>query len=168
MAEPFREDTTVYPTMLELAGCLCVELAASGLPEPCTCSVLPGGDVAFDHCTECSDDKCGQAWVRLTNAFPSQQLPEPDVTGTCASRLAYTLEVGVVRCAPMPDSAGNPPSVDEQLAAVRLQMADMAAMRRAIACCLAGNQDRDYILEPYLPYPTLGGCVGGAWTVTTW
>jgi hypothetical protein len=167
MAE-FREDTTVYPVMIELNACLCAEITSSGLPEPCVCELLPGGDVAFDYCTECDDGRCGQAWVRLVAAYPSQVLGEPDTTGNCATRLSYTLEVGIIRCAPLPGNDGSPPSVDAQLSATRLQLADMQAMRRAIACCMGADVDRDYILEPYTPYPVLGGCVGGFWTVTTW
>lgn len=164
----FREDTSIYPTMLKLTGCLCAEIADSGLPEPCFCGVLEGGDVAFDYCTECDNGLCGQAWVRLDTAYPSTSFPDQAIDANCVTRIAYTLEVGITRCAPLPDDSGNPPTVDEHLAAVRLQTADMQAMRRAIACCMGAEEDRDYVLGLYSPYPNGGGCTGGYWQVTTW
>jgi hypothetical protein len=164
-----KEDTTVYPTMVTLAGCLCTELAAAGGPTPCFCGLVPGGEVAID--CGCDDPQCngnGMAWVRLAQVFPSSQFPFPDSTAaTCATTLAYVLEVGVSRCVPVGDDAGNPPSLDEQLATVRLQTSDMQAMRRAIQCCVA-TKDTSYVLGNYQPMNSSGGCGGGVWTVTIW
>ena len=161
----FREDDIAYPRMVELAACLCTELTASGLPDVCFCGVLPGAMVALDTCGGCgATGKCGQAWVRLVSVFPSNNFPNPDSAPTCASLLAFELEIGVMRCAPAMDSRGNPPTVAQQLDAVRLQTADMLAMRRAVACCMGGT-DNAYFLGTYSPYGPQGGCVGGSWTV---
>lgn len=167
-----REDTTVYPVMIELAACLCAEIAASELPTPCFCGVLPGSTVSLDYCggDSCEGECGGQAWVRPVDIYPSAVFPNPDVTPTnCNSPLAFRLEVGIGRCVPMghnnPVGGYTPPTVDEQLAAARLQMADMAAMRRAIQCCMAGNENLDYVLESYTPLIPQGGCGGGSFTV---
>jgi hypothetical protein len=60
------------------------------------------------------------------------------------------------------------PSVDDQLSATRTQMAEMAAMRRAIRCCMAADEDGkeiSYALGVYTPAGPEGGCVGGGWSV---
>jgi len=160
-------DTVIWPVMVSLAECLCTQITSSGLPEPCFCGVLPGNDVAYDYCDGCEDGTCGQAWVRMAEAFPARVFPVPDSDrGNCATALAVELVVGIVRCAPMPDEHGDPPTMEAQFDTAQLVVADMMAMRRAIMCCTQAYRGRDYLLGPYLPIGPEGGCVGGAWTVT--
>jgi hypothetical protein len=152
--------------MVALAECLCQQITADGLPDVCFCGVLPGADVAFDYCAPCDEvGHCGQAWVRLVEMFPSKVFPVPDAEGNCSSLLAFQLAVGIVRCAPVPDDDGTPPSMEDQFDTTGLVMADAMAIRRAILCCATANRNRDYLLGPYLPVGPEGGCVGGAWTV---
>jgi hypothetical protein len=54
--------------------------------------------------------------------------------------------------------------VAQSLEANRLQLADMAALRRAIECCF-GDGDTDYPLGVYQPIPVSGGVGGGFWQV---
>lgn len=168
MAE-FREDTIVYPTIINLSACLCAEFEKSGLPEPCSCGPMVG-ELVIDYCTGCADGKCGgQAWVRLVSVFPSVNFPQPDQDlNNCASPLAYQLEVGVVRCKPTGTTSGvrgfTPPTLDQNVAALRLQTADIAAMRRAIQCCF-DDSDLDYIIGQYNPVTPEGDCLGGAFTL---
>lgn len=169
MAEPipFREDYWVYPRLVDLATCVCEELNASGLPQTCFCGVIPGGLAAFDYCT--CQGACGQAWTRLVTAYPSVNFPNQSLSATCDQPLAFVIEVGIVRCAPVSNKDGVPPSVSAQLEATRLQMADMAAMVRAIKCCMGhdeDDEDLDYALGVYTPTPPGGGCLGGTWSVT--
>jgi hypothetical protein len=160
MAE-FREDAGIYPLLIELAGCLEAELEESGLHPVSYLALMPGFEVAFDAG---NDEDCGQGWVKLLNAYPAgDSFPEPDSVGTCISLLGFEVEVGIVRCLPVADDSGNPPSVEDNLLATRNQLADMAAMHRAIRCCL-GTGDRNYVLGTYNPYGPLGGIVGGTWT----
>jgi hypothetical protein len=106
MAE-FREDTIVYPKMIELAACLSTELAAAGLPDLCFIGVLPGQQVALDSCGGCGESgKCGQAWVRLITAYPSTTFPGPAESPKISTLLAYSLEVAVMRCAQRTRPAG--------------------------------------------------------------
>lgn len=160
----FREDFLIYPTMVRLSGCLCAEITASELPEPCFCGIIPGTEQALD-CGSC-DDGCGAAWVRLSNGFITSDFPQPDISlANCNKGVAFALEVGITRCfSPFGDAEGNMPGVDEYLRQTRLQLADMAAIRRAISCCFA-TVDTDYILGSYSPIPFDGGCGGGAWEV---
>lgn len=152
---------SIWPTLTELAACLCTQLHDSGLPDVCFCGVLPGSEVAWDYASGC--DNCGMAWVRLLGMQPSTAFPQADINpSNCSKPLAYTVEMGVLRCAPMPKEDGTPPTLEEMLDATELQIADAAAMRRAVACCLGV---RGWILGPYQPVGPQGGAVGGLWTV---
>lgn len=157
---------TFLNTMRALADCVCEELLAEDA-EPCFCGVLGGSDVPLDYCSPCGD-RCGQAWVRLVNIFPSSTFPVADEGAAlnaagCPPALAFTLEVGVVRCAPQPDSMGNAPTAEAHAAAVEAQMRDAAAVARAIECCI--GIDHEYSLGSYEPV-SAGDCLGGTWTVT--
>lgn len=167
----FREDTIIYPTMIEMSACLCLEIEQSGLPAVCSCGPLIGS-LVLDYCGTCTDGKCGgQAWVRLVDAFPSEEFPAPSqILTNCNSPLAYQIEVGIVRCKPVGTSSGVrgyvPPTLEQNVEALRLQLADFAAIRRAIQCCFAKNDDIDYIMGSYSPVSPDGDCLGGA--VTLW
>ena len=168
----FREDTTIYPIMVQMSACLCTEIDDSGLPTPCSCGLMVG-ELVLDYCSSCKDGKCGgQAWVRLIDAYPSVNFPLPALdNNNCTYPLAFNLEVGIVRCKPLGTANGvrgyNPPSIEQQVKAIRLQTADIAAMRRAINCCLAGS-GREYVIQNYSPVPQDADCLGGAFQVTVW
>jgi len=142
-------------------------LEAAGFTDLCFCGVIPGAQAVIDFCgseTACSQDSCGgMGWVRLVGIFPSERGEER--SSSCASPLSFVLEVGSTTCAPLPDSDGTPPGIPEQLEATRKQLAMMAAARRAIACCTDYGEN-DFYLGEYEPLPILGGCLGGAWTLT--
>lgn len=173
----YVEDKTAWPTMVKLAGCLCTTIAQRGLPELCICSPVPGPLAVMDRCGSCgkSTDKCGgQGWVRLTNEYPSSTFPGADQTeNNCGSPLAYVLEVGVARCQPVGDANGingyTAPTLEELVEAARVQMADKAAIRAAIQCCMDDEDfDFTYTLGTYQPMQVSGDCGGGFWTVTVW
>jgi hypothetical protein len=146
--------------MQTLRDCLCAEITLSGR-DVCACSILPGPQTVADY----SGD--GQAWVRLVTAYPSTTFPAPDNVGTCASPVAWVLEVGIARCAPVPDAAGSPPSIEDLEAVTEAQIADMDLIRRAIHCCLndAVNDAYEYVLGQYAPVGS-GDVLGGQWLVT--
>lgn len=153
----------VGQVMLDLQACLCDALLTHGGGPVCQCSVVAGSEVAYDFCSGCGSDTCGQAWVRLDNAFPSSSLPDPDSEARCTAPVAYSLEVGVLRCAPLPDDQGSPPDAGQHLDAALLVAQDMQAMLRAMQCCL--DRSVQHVLGQYTPIGPAGGCVGGAWTV---
>lgn len=150
-------DAPVFSTLIELQQCLCEEIESRNLPAVCFCGVVPGAETILDF------SQGGQAWVRLQTAFPSRTFPEQDQTlRSCQAGLAYTVEIGIVRCAPMMSDDGEPPTLEEQFEATRLQLADMEAMRAALQCCL---RKKDSLLGAYIPIGPEGGALGGAWTV---
>lgn len=157
---PVRDDTTAWPGVQALIECLCTEMVNSGLGPLCLCSPLPGSQIALDYGAE------GMAWVRVAGAWPSANFPNPDPggRGACTSPLAIQLEVGAARCAPSLGDDGELPTLSEQFEVTRLQLADMAAMRRAILCCDLANNGR-VALGAYTPAGPQGGVVWGTWTV---
>lgn len=158
--------------MIALSACLCNEIIDSGLPDVCSCGPMIG-DLVLDYCGNCGEGDCGgQAWVRMVDAYPSIEFPNPDSTpSNCNSPLAYTLEVGIVRCKPVGTNSSvrgySPPTLDQNVGALRLQLADMAAMRRAVQCCF-GSDDTTYILGSYVATTPDGDCLGGAFQVQVW
>lgn len=154
-----REDTLVWPALQALVSCLCQEVTASGLPALCFCGLLPGEQPAGDYVSEAG----GMAWVRVVSAYPSTTFPAQDSTAVCGSSLAFEIEMGVAYCTPVMSDLGDPPDVASQYEAVMVQMAAMAAMRRALICCL--STQRDAVLGAYSPIGPEGGIVGGTWQV---
>lgn len=166
MSTPLVEDVLVYPVLARLTECLCTELEKSGLAAACRCLLVPGSGPTLDFCGAGCDGGCpGEAWVRLLRAFPSANFPSQDSLASCVTLLAFELEVGVGRCLPVGDGQGNPPEDQETFQAARLQLADMAAMRRAILCCFAGSEI-DHVLGGYEPNLAMGGCLVSTWSVT--
>jgi len=158
--EDVREDTAAWPAVMALIECLCTEMVASGLGPLCLCSPLPGSQVALDYGAE------GMAWVRVVGAWPSSTFPNQDGArgGSCTAALAVQLEVGAARCAPALGEDGELPTLSQQFEVTRLQLADMAAMRRAVQCCAAGIGYR-LQLGSYTPGGPQGGVVWGSWSV---
>lgn len=158
----FRLDRAIWPVVEAMSVCLCSTLAESGLDDLCFCGVFPGQQ-AYD---QMGDGQAGQAWVRVVRIYPSNTFPQIEQAPrrSCSADLVVELELSVMRCAPMPTDAGRiPPTMSQQWDATRLQMADMAAMQRAVQCCYA---DSDLVLlGNYTPSGPAGGVVGGAWQV---
>lgn len=165
MPAEVREDTLIYPLLTNLTECLCSQLIASGLEATCRCVLVPGVGPALDFCDAGCDGGCpGEAWVRLVRAFPATNFPAQDAAATCFTLLAFEVEVGVARCLPTGDSRGNPPDAQEMFNTARLQLADMAAMQRAIQCCF-GGVERDYVLGAFEPTLASGGCLVSTWSL---
>lgn len=155
-------DNNVTRLLTDLAGCLCSELAES---KPlCFCGVLPGSRVAYDYVGMC-EEKDGMAWTRLGTSYPSTGVGRIDTNlRNCGSGLGFDIEMGVLRSAPTMKEGGEPPDEGDQLSSVDLQISDMLAMYRAVACCL-GPKNYDFILSQYRPFGPEGFAVGGTLTV---
>jgi hypothetical protein len=147
----------IWEVVEQLTTCLCAQLLTDGLPPVCVCGTLPGVEVALLYAGDC-DDACGQAWVRLAGAYPSVTIGQPSTRpGNCGSGIGIDLELGVARCVDVGD-ADEPPPPQALVDAARLQMDDMLAMWRAVACCRAS---KDWIVGAYTPFGPEGGLVGG-------
>lgn len=162
------EDDLIYPAIIRLVACLEASIKRRNLPEPCSIAPMIG-DLVLDYCSSCNDKGCGQAWVRLVDSFPSVSFPDLDTAAmNCSGPWAYTLEIGIVRCKPTGKSSGVrgyvPPSLQQNIDALRIQTADMRAMRDAIACCF-GSGDVPYVVRQYVPGTPDGDCLGGVFNV---
>jgi len=147
-----------------LAECLCAQVAADGLPDLCFCGLVPGEAPAVEYVDNCGDGNCGMAWVRWAAVAPVTGVGVPNITkNNCNSSLGFDAEIGIMRCAPVGDENGNPPPVEDMLSTTDLQVADMMAMYRAMACCSALDE---FIIETYTPIGPQGGAVGGFWTLS--
>ena len=152
--------TWIGQRLIDLSACLADELTQP----TCWHGVWPGEEVPMDFCAgECDDDRCGMAYVRMSQMFPSTEFPVADAAAQCTSPLAYEIMVGVTRCAPVAQVDGSLPDPEEFAASALLQAEDQAAMVRAIRCCM--SSDMLHVVGLWLPIGPLGGCVGGQMTV---
>jgi hypothetical protein len=157
------DDTLIWPFLTDLAAELQVEIQDSGLKDPCWIGVLPGALVAHDYCSPCGPTKCGMAWVRLAalNEWVDQSGLD---TSRCTALFTATYEMGIIRCHQTSDDRGNPMSMAYQAESTRVQLAEMAAMKRVILCSdLMRNMEA--AIGGYQPIGPEGACVGGAWSV---
>lgn len=158
-------DTILIPLLDDLRACLCARLHADDRDAGCFCGMYPGASAVADFCTCKGGDGCGMAWVRLDRVFPSAvSFPSPDSKPSCTTLLAAVIEVGVRRCAPVPDGRGKMDPV-ALVNATLTQVRDASAMVEAIRCCDSITK-RPHVLGNYLPEPGGGDCLGGTWPVT--
>lgn len=156
---PLIQDTFLWPSLLSLTGALAQEITASNLPELCFLSPLPGSQVAADYCVD------GMGWARVVNVTEESD-EAAGSTRKCGLPRVATIEVGILRCAPVGSDSGEPPTADQWLATAELTTADQAAVHRAITCHDHGWGD--FALANWTPAGPAGGCVGGAWSVQVW
>lgn len=164
-------DPVIKPLANELLDCLAAEVAKVTDPPELVC-LRPGSVVNFLLST--LDDECcrGLAWVRLDTFYPSSRVfPEQDATplkeGIPARAWTITLEMGVARCAPVPDADNMTPCSEWHALSEKI-MDDAAAMRRAVCCFIDAEARRrgKVLVGTYAPVDVQGGCVGGILPVT--
>ncbi|MGW1352838.1 hypothetical protein ACWCQE_26750 [Streptomyces sp. NPDC002409] len=164
-------------------GCVCAALeeTAAAVEDqpgcPCRACVVPGPP-AWDGCNDpCSADGAGgQLTVHVAGTHPTAAFPSRDrvVVGgrNCVPPAATAVElvITLLRCAPMMDERGCPPSCDDLADAARTVHVDAATIYNALLCCLptTGTRRRgpvftlgeQRVLEP------AGGCMGVEQRVT--
>ena len=158
-------------TLREMLVVLLQELSA-GLDEAgmlesmCAVSVFPGTAVPVDYV---GGDTCGSmAWVRHVSSNPTVRFPNADISvDNCAYSLAHTVEVGIIRPSPIPESDGStielPDDIEHFNSAMELAD-DMVLMKGAIQ---RASKSIDFlILGSYVPVGPEGGAVGGTWSLT--
>lgn len=131
----------------------------------CAVAAMPGSEIPYDY----GQESCGGLlWVRLAGANPTVSFPSADVTASsCAQTLAYSLEVGIMRPAPLAEVNGDEfilPTDQENGNATEQQMLDMESMLVAIANLREDVED--LLPGTYTPLGPEGGVVGGRWTLT--
>lgn len=140
-------------------------LQASPGGAPGRACVVPGA-IAWDDC-ECWGGQLAVAVVRWwrTASFPVELGGEPGGQTPCdAAFLAADLLVQVIRCAPLPQEDGSPPTCEELEASAAQAAADAYHVRVAVRCRLAELEDAGEIVAWVTgAQPAVGpegGCVG--------
>jgi hypothetical protein len=161
-------------------GCVCAALDAraeevEGQPGcPCHACVVPGV-VAWDGCgaEDCGDGgEPGQLTVSVARLYPAgQEFPREDTTVQgvrgcmAAPYTAVELVVTLLRCAPVIDEGGCPPSCEEQTEAARVLHVDASTVLSALWCCLPTlgpnpRRPRRFVMGVQRVLGPQGGCVG--------
>lgn len=102
------------------------------------------------------------AWARLVGITPVQQL----TNNVCVVEYNAVIELGILRCAPTIDEAGNLPSGEEHLAAFMQQMHDMNTMWKVIVDTPIPQAYSAFVIGDYTPIGPDGLCLGGVWQAT--
>lgn len=160
-----HDDNPVFARLTTLATCLCGQIQdpENGVPDVCFCGIVPGESAAATYAGDC-DTRCGMAWVRMANLYPSTVIGQINsAPRNCATPLGVDVEVGILRCFDMADEYG--PNPEQLLSATQLQVADAQVIYRAILCCDTISP-RDVTIGPYIPLGPQGGLVGGAVTLS--
>lgn len=151
---------TVEQAVLDLHECFCTTLAefvADGkVQDTCICAVYWGETVPADYCGGNCGDKCGMAWVRLAGLQPAPQDRQPGSINTCLLPKIAMIELGLARCALMPDSRGNLPDSDDHLGKALEMFTDLDIIMRAVHCCF-GERGVEFVSQAPLDG---GDCVG--------
>lgn len=166
-------------------SCVCTALDATAaevegaLGCPCRACVVPGPP-AWDSCA----DPCGpgegvggQLSVHVARIYPSAQSEFPaeyrTVLGARGCQLpgtAVELVVTLLRCAPMINENGCPPTCEELTAAALLVHTDATSVVNALLCCLptTGSRRRGprFVLGAQRILEPKGGCMGVEQRVT--
>lgn len=150
--------TSLGIALVDLADCVCAQLALTGAGPTCWCGLYPGALASWEYCGECSGEVCGMGWVRFAGAFPYDVFPVPSIDERCAKPVAWMIEVGAMRCMPQP-SDGSLPSPAEMSEVALGQMLDAQALYTAMKCC----DTVEVAVAEYVPLGPEGGCVGGSW-----
>lgn len=154
----YTPDVLLMPVLTDLHECLCAELERAGLSAECDCALVHGSAV---NVAPPAVGK-GYAWVGVDSIVPSKSFPVQDSSpSNCPSPLVVNVTVGVLRCYAVKVTGESP---EDMLKWMDMQMADMAAMRRAILCCASAHDD--VMLGLYTPMGPEGGVYGGSWTVS--
>lgn len=157
MPENFTEDARIWPVLVELLDCYKSELVKRGLDADCQVTLSPGlgVDMGIDG------DK---GWVRLASIVPSTTFPIQDqTTVACSMPYAASVELGMARCIRIPET--DVLTELENADYVRLQMADWAAMRSAVDCCMR-KAGFVVVVGAYQPFGPDGGMYGGVLTAS--
>jgi hypothetical protein len=160
-------DPVAQPIIDAFLGCW--EEQAARTPDPPAVVCLRPGDSVELLLSQLQNECCsGLAWLRPAGIYPSSDFPEQDsFVRKCQLGWAVVVELGLARCAPVGDSQ-HLPTCDQWAESVNHQMADAAAMRRALLCFQRLEEHRFTMALPggWLPIRTEGGCLGGAMSFT--
>lgn len=129
--------------------------------------IAAGGPPAWDICCQVGLAE-GQAWVQLQSVVPTLNFPMPAPPGRGFAEWAVSVNLGVLRCAAVPDDQGNPPSEQAIANDVLKVSRDRLLMQQTVECCFIQElYDPDVcMIGAWTPLGPQGGCVGGQQNLT--
>lgn len=160
-------DTRFLPVAQQLLACLCDAVALNPKPPAMCCfrpyaDGAPLGGVTQDEC------RCGLAFVRAVDAYPSRDgFPQPQLTPiTCGTTWAGTLQMGIWRCAPNGTLQAGPSCAEWNELQVDL-LNDYATIRDALCCFISQRQSKTVAVETWSTVSDVpqGGCIGTSVTI---
>lgn len=113
-----------------------------------------------DDACEAEDVQCEQAWVRVMSVTPKQDPRSQGWAGDCALTLIAALEIGVLRCFPVPPE-GEAATATDVLVAAMQSNDDMNAI---LGAALNAEVWDSLNVGAWTPIGPLGGQYGGTWT----
>jgi hypothetical protein len=127
-------------------------------------TIEPASPAGLDHCCPNDDsDTGGHAYIRIVRAHMVNPFPQQTLDPTMCRNIGALVEVGVLRCAPTLDEAGNPPPDADITALAELVTADMSIMYTVLAAHVPDYALYPLVLDTYSPIEVEGGCAGGTW-----
>lgn len=134
-------------------------IAVSGCGVPVDKTGIVHGAIVWDECCE------GYLFLRVIQTNVTNPFPQPSETPTtCVRILGTQVEIGILRCAPMMDDNGNPPSDAVQSAFAYEMIVDKSILYNVLV-----NHNPDWAAYPLVigswnPLDIEGGCGGGTWS----
>lgn len=149
----YTAEASIWPIVERLKTCFEKELNDRKLMVKCDVSIKPGALPDFSA--------VDAAWIRVASVFQTSSFPNQSPVGRgVATTEAALLELTVVRCIETPTRGVL--SVDKEIEASRLALADKQAMMAAIKCCKISERS----LGGWVPFGPSGGVYGGVQEVT--
>lgn len=161
---PGAGDRLILPVLRHLRTCTATQLGAAGRPVchfPLFVGDHPPPAAGCDCDCEFADGVAGHgvAWARFVNAVGAGNT----MPSECGQALAFTVELGVYRCAPTSDTGDDPVTADVHDPWAEKILADAAALRRAYMCCAwVADRGLSWRLGAQTVLGPRGGCIGVA------
>ena len=164
------DDLVISPIVTDLLSALTIEISADKHPYPPQNICVRPGDVVELMIAQGRDECCeGLAWVRWGRLWPSSAGEFPDLDAEAkpcgVTRWAVECELGIARCAPMPEADEIVSSSEWTDTAFRT-FEDAAALRRAACRYSKTHPTRLVHIGQQAPTTLEGGCVSTVFTLT--
>jgi hypothetical protein len=133
-----------------------------------------GGEPTMGIALNEDECKCGTAWVRVVDWFPSSDaaFPGPDTSleaQLCPTEYGLVLELGIGRCPPIGDQR-DLETVLQRNAFHETVLADAQLMRKALACCFNShvliNNPEDMVIGDWTKTGPAGACFHQTLSIT--
>lgn len=154
--------TAAYQVATHVLEDVTAALANGSTSPPTRAGIVPG-TIAWDNCETCGQLAVSMSRIYLSDDFPGDagnlsQNPQQ------AAWLVAEFACQLIRCAPVGDSQGNPPTMSQLDESAQTVMADcstiLAAVLLSLCTMAAGDLIVDYAMRSAQIQGPAGACVG--------